>query len=238
MAFSPDGTRIATGSPGPGATLKVRDATKMKLSPSPVRAAAPPLLSEAAALAGIKRLGGRFLATGFKASWSPDGQRICFGQLTPQVGGKIRVKMSVLDLKSGKATDLIQPGTDPAWCTIPEAELAKKCFFYIDDVSLEVIEEPPLAISTPLDEYYSGETIPWAVNSTSSSGQIRIALLAGERLVAEQAGQAGSGPLRGTFAGGKLTPGIYTLQATLTAPQQAPLAARRQVIVAPDPFGW
>ncbi len=40
------------------------------------------------------------------------------------------------------------------WCTIPEAELAKKCFFYMDDVSLEVIEEPPLAISTPLDEYY------------------------------------------------------------------------------------
>ena len=124
-------------------------------------------------------------------------------------------------------------------CRVPEdAELARKSFFIIDDVSLEVIEEPPLAISTPLDEYYSGETIPWTVNSTSSSGQIKIALLAGERLVAEQTGQAGSSPLRGTFAGGNLTPGIYTLQATLSAPQQAPLAARRQVIVAPDPFDW
>ena len=124
------------------------------------------------------------------------------------------------------------------WCTIPEAELAKKCFFYIDDVSLEVIEEPPLAISTPLDEYYVGETIPWTVNSTSSSGEIKIALLAGERLVAEETRQAGSGPLRGVFAGRWLDPGIYTLQATATAPQQAPQTAQRQVIVAPDPFGW
>jgi hypothetical protein len=124
------------------------------------------------------------------------------------------------------------------WCTIPESELAKKCFFYIDDVSLEVIEEPALAISTPLDEYCCGESIPWTVNSTSSSGQIKVALLAGERLVAEQTKQAGSGPLRGSFAGRGLQPGIYTLQATLSAPQQAAQTARRQVIVAPDPFDW
>lgn len=93
----------------------------------------------------------------------------------------------------GRLSNDLQSMDIHTWCTIPEAELAKKCFFYIDDVSLEVIEEPPLAISTPLDEYYSGETIPWAVNSTSSSGQIRIALLAGERLVAEQTRPAGSG---------------------------------------------
>ena len=108
------------------------------------------------------------------------------------------------------------------WCTIPEAELAKKCFFYMDDVSLQVIEEPPLVISTPLDEYYVGESIPWTVNSTSSSGQIKIALLAGERVVAEQTAQGGSGPLSGVFAGHGPDPGIYTLQATATAPQQAP----------------
>ena len=124
------------------------------------------------------------------------------------------------------------------WCTIPEAELAKKCFFYIDDVSLEVIEEPPLVISTPLDEYYSGESILWLVNSTSSSGAIKIALLAGERVVAQHSAQGGFGPLSGVFAGHWPNPGIYTLQATATAPQQAPLTAQRQVIVAPDPFGW
>ena len=124
------------------------------------------------------------------------------------------------------------------WCTIPEAELAKKCFFYIDDVSLEVIEEPPLVISTPLDEYYSGESIPWTVNSTSPSGEIKITLLAGERVVAQQSAQGGSGALSGIFAGHWPDPGIYTLQATATAPQQAPVTAQRQVIVAPDPFGW
>ena len=124
------------------------------------------------------------------------------------------------------------------WCTVPEAELAKKCFFYIDDVSLEVIEEPPLAISTPLDEYYVGEPIPWTASTTSASGPIKIALLAGERIVAEQTGQAGSGPMCGEFVGHGLQPGVYTLQATSSAPQQASQTARRQVIVAPDPFAW
>jgi hypothetical protein len=124
------------------------------------------------------------------------------------------------------------------WCSIPESDLAKKCFFYIDDVSLEVIEEPPLAVSTPLDEYYLGESIPWTVNSTSSTNPIKIALLLGERLVGEQSAQSGAGPLRGAFEIRKLQPGIYTLRATLTALQQGPLIAQRQIIIAPNPFGW
>lgn len=124
------------------------------------------------------------------------------------------------------------------WVTIPGRELAKKCFFYMDDASLQVIEEPPLVISTSLDEYYCGQPIPWTVNSTASNGQIAIALLAGKQLVAHETRQVRSGPLRGSFARGELAPGVYTLQATLSAPQQAPRTARRQVIVAPDPFGW
>ena len=67
---------------------------------------------------------------------------------------------------------------------VPETELAEERFFYIDDVSLQVIEEPPIEISTPLDEYHSGETIPWTVRAASSSGQVKISLLAGERVVA------------------------------------------------------
>lgn len=124
------------------------------------------------------------------------------------------------------------------WCTIPDAELAKKSFFYMDDVSLEVIEEPPLAISTPLDEYYRGESIPWAVNSSSSRGTIKVALLVGERTAKERTVQAGSGAICGTFPGCQLEPGVYTLRATITAPQQTPQTARRQIIIAPDPFAW
>jgi len=138
----------------------------------------------------------------------------------------------------GRLSNDLQSMDIHTWVTIPEAELAKKCFFYIDDVSLEVIEGPPLSISTPLDEYYVGESIAWTVNSISSNGRLKIALLAGERLVAEQTHQAAPGPLRGTFPAGNLQPGIYTLQATLIAPQQAPQTARRQVIVALDPFRW
>jgi hypothetical protein len=124
------------------------------------------------------------------------------------------------------------------WCSVPEAALARASFFYIDDVSLEVIEEPPLTIATPLDEYYVGETIPWTVKSTSSSGRIKVVLSADDRDVAEQQAQAGPGPLRDTFATGGLVPGIYTLRATLADAPQAPQSARRQILVTPDPFGW
>jgi hypothetical protein len=123
------------------------------------------------------------------------------------------------------------------WCTVPEAEVAMKSFFFIDDISLEVIEEPPLKISTPLNEYYSGEPIPWTVTSTISTGQIRIALLAGERLVTEVTRQPGSA-FRGEFLSGGLKPGSYTLQATVAPPQQPHITGRRQLIIAPDPFAW
>jgi len=54
-----------------------------------------------------------------------------------------------------------------AW--FPEAELAKKCFCYMDDVSLEVIEEPPLSLSTPLDEYYGGQVPTWHLPAASDA---------------------------------------------------------------------
>ena len=117
------------------------------------------------------------------------------------------------------------------WCSIPEAELAKNCFFYIDDVSLEVIEEPPLSVTTPLDEYYIGETIPWTISSISESGEIKISLLIDDRLVEEQTHKA-AGLLRGAFESRGLKSGIYTLQARAGAPQ----AAQRQIILTPNPW--
>jgi hypothetical protein len=122
------------------------------------------------------------------------------------------------------------------WCSIPEAELAKNCFFYIDDVSLEVIEEPPLSVTTPLDEYYAGEIIPWTVTSDSTDGDIKIALLAGDRLVREQMHKATAGPLRGAVESRGLKCGVYTLQAGTSAPPQAPQTAQRQIILTPDPW--
>ena len=108
-------------------------------------------------------------------------------------------------------------------------EALKRDIFFLTESELPHWKErksasvnPPLVISTLLDEYYCGESIPWTVNSTSSSGEIKIALLAGERVVAPTVGEGGSGPLSGVFAGHRPNPGIYTLQATATAPQQAP----------------
>ena len=123
------------------------------------------------------------------------------------------------------------------WCSIPEAELARKSFFYMDDVSLEVIQEPPLVISTQLDEYYVGENIPWSVNAAATNGTLAVTLLSGERLIAEQTLPVTIDLLRGTFDTRGLKPDIYTLQAKISGPaSQTSPSARRQVIVAPDPW--
>jgi hypothetical protein len=83
-----------------------------------------------------------------------------------------------------------------------------------------------------------GEPIPWNVTALSSRGQIKVALLAGNRLVAEQTRQARSGLQHGTFETRELRPGVYTLRATLRAPQEGAESAQQQVIVAPNPFAW
>ena len=125
------------------------------------------------------------------------------------------------------------------WCAIPETELARNSYFYMDDVSLEMIEEPPLVVSTPLDEYYVGETIPWTANAAATEGTVTVTLLAGERRIAEQTLPATTGTLRGTFDTAGIRPGPYTLKAhTSVTPPQAPPTAQRQVVVAPDPFDW
>jgi len=125
------------------------------------------------------------------------------------------------------------------WCSIPEPELARGSCFYMDDVSLEVIEEPPLVISTPLDEYYVGEPIPWTANTANTNGTVAVTLLAGERRIADQTRPTATGTLRGTFETAGFKPGVYTMKAQTSAtPPQTPPTAQRQVVVAPDPFGW
>ena len=122
-------------------------------------------------------------------------------------------------------------------CPVPDdAEVAGRSVFYIDDVSLQAIDEPPLVVSSPLDEYYVGETIPWTASANAVKGQIKVALLANGRRVAEQTGDAEAGQLHGTFETTKLRPGIYTLQATLNSPPRDTQTARWQIIVAPAIF--
>ena len=120
------------------------------------------------------------------------------------------------------------------WCAIPEPELARKSFYYMDDFSLQVVEEPPLTIATPLDEYYVGEAIPWTASATSTNNPLKVVLVANDRILAEQEGKPGQ--LRGQFETAKLKPGIYALRATSVSPQ--PTTAERQVILAADPFAW
>jgi len=117
-----------------------------------------------------------------------------------------------------------------------DASVAAKSVFCIDDVSLQAIEEPPLAVFTPLDEYYVGETISWSVATTSSGGPVKVQLWLRDRLIAEQTNQVDTGRLRGACDTAKLTPGIYTLQASVSSPQRTVQTAQRQILLAPDIF--
>lgn len=123
------------------------------------------------------------------------------------------------------------------WCAIPEAELAKKSFYYIDDISLQVIEEPSLSISTELDEYYIGEKIPWKLSALLGNDPVKIQLLQGNRVVSELQNKPAAELLQGEFKTGQLRPGIYTLRATGVAGAEMH-TAQHQFVLAPNPFDW
>ncbi len=73
-----------------------------------------PLPGETEALHEIKRLGGRFIGKGWRATFSPDGNRIAYGKFDPQAAQTFPA-LTVVDLKTGKTTELAAIGKDPAW---------------------------------------------------------------------------------------------------------------------------
>jgi len=95
-----------------------------------------------------------------------------------------------------------------------------------------------LSVATPLDEHYAGEPIPWSVRATSADNQIRVVLLADNRIIAEHTGRTEGGWLHGAFESQGLKPGIYLLKAMLDSPPSASQNAQREIILAPDPFDW
>jgi hypothetical protein len=138
----------------------------------------------------------------------------------------------------GRLSEELESMDIHTWVSIPQAELAKGCFFYMDDVSLEVIEEAPVTVATPLDEFYVGQTIPWTVNAAPAAGQVQIALLADNRKLAEHTGRTEGGRLHGVFESRGLKPGIYSVKATLDSSTPPPQNAQWEIILAPDPFEW
>jgi hypothetical protein len=138
----------------------------------------------------------------------------------------------------GRLSERLESMDIHTWVAVPEAELAQQSCFYMDDFTLQVLEEPPLSLSTALDEYYVGEAIPWTVQATLGEGPIRVTLRRDGRKSAEQTGRIGNRSAQGAFPTQGLRPGIYQLGATLGVSTASPPTAERQVILAPDPFDW
>ena len=83
-------------------------------------------------------------------------------------------------------------------CVVPsEAAVAAKSMFYIDDVFMQPIEEPPVAVSSAFDEYYLGQSIRWSVFLADGAGPITVALLSGDQVVAEVPCPAQKPPFEG-----------------------------------------
>ena len=75
-------------------------------------------------------------------------------------------------------------------------------------------------------------------NCTSSSGEIKISLLAGEQVITQHSAQGDSGPLSGVFCRPLARPGHLHAASNRYGSAASSVTAQRQVIVAPDPFGW
>jgi len=116
--------------------------------------------------------------------------------------------------------------------------VAAQSVFYLDDVSLQAIEEPPLIVSTPLDEYYLGEAVPWTIRTTAAAVPVRIAWSSGDQVVLQQEGRTEGGVLSGTFGSQGLKVGVYSLRASLEAPPAERQTAAREFLLTPDPFDW
>jgi hypothetical protein len=126
------------------------------------------------------------------------------------------------------------------FCKIPDdPEVRDEAVFYIDDVSLRPITPVPLKIETPLDELYVGEPMSWQVSAAEPAQNLMVSLLRGADVLEQTVVREAGDRREGSFATEGLSPGVYRLRATAeTQDGGEPLAAWREVIVAPDPFAW
>jgi len=83
--------------------------TPVYVAPPPVATAPTQTYEEV--LAEVRKRGGRFLAKGFRSSWSPDGRRLVFGTKAGNPPGPL----VMLELEGGKITEIANEGKDPAW---------------------------------------------------------------------------------------------------------------------------
>ncbi|MHC4400048.1 MAG: DUF1559 family PulG-like putative transporter [Planctomycetota bacterium] len=97
---------------GTAAARPVAPAVTLPVAPA-AEAPAPP--NRETTVAQIKKLGGKLLVKGYKASWSPDGGKIVFGGWSPGTRLETGEGLGVYDLQSGKTTKLVASGKDPAW---------------------------------------------------------------------------------------------------------------------------
>jgi hypothetical protein len=124
------------------------------------------------------------------------------------------------------------------WIAVPEAELARTAFFFIDDISLQAIEEPPLSLNTPLDEYYVGESIAWSIQAGNAGGQVQVELQRDGLGIKQHSCAIQAGRGSGVFDSAALQPAIYRLTASFVGASLPSASAERQIILAPDPFDW
>jgi len=126
------------------------------------------------------------------------------------------------------------------FCKIPDdPDVRDESVFYIDEVSLRPITPVPLKIESPLGELYVGEPMSWQVSTSEPAQRLTVSLLQGTEVLEQAVIRDAGDPREGSFETAGLSPGVYRLRVKAqTQDGREPLAAWREVIVAPDPFAW
>ena len=143
-----------------------------------------------------------------------------------------------------EAEGLLQHGIDNLDIHTPvripkDPEVCAGSCFYIDDVYVQAYRPDPVAIAIPLDEYRTGEEIPWRVDTFEEGQRVTVSVVRDGETVRTRGVAAQGRSVTGSIPTAGLAPGLYTIRASLQ-PKAGGKSEQgwQQVIVAPDPFRW
>lgn len=121
------------------------------------------------------------------------------------------------------------------FAVVPTDPLVRaKSVAYIDDIFLQVFQDPPLSIAPDLEEYFTGGDIRWTVHLETPAEALSVRLCKGGKVLQETSFRDVKLEAKGLFSSETLQPGVYTLECTSSTAGMSKASA--EVVISTSPF--